>query len=36
MDLMVLGNIPVAAGMSSSSALVVSTAEAAAALHGWR
>jgi N-acetylgalactosamine kinase len=34
MDLMVLGNIPVAAGMSSSSALVVSTAEAAAALHG--
>jgi N-acetylgalactosamine kinase len=34
MDIMVLGNIPVAAGMSSSSALVVSTAEAAAALHG--
>ena len=34
MDLMVQGNIPVAAGMSSSSALVVSTAEAAAALHG--
>lgn len=34
MDVMVLGNIPVAAGMSSSSALVVSTAEAAAALHG--
>ena len=34
MDLVVHGNIPVAAGMSSSSALVVSTAEAAAALHG--
>jgi N-acetylgalactosamine kinase len=34
MDLMVQGNIPVAAGMSSSSALVVSTAEAAACLHG--
>lgn len=34
MDVMVLGNIPVAAGMSSSSALVVSTAEAAGALHG--
>jgi N-acetylgalactosamine kinase len=35
MDLVAHGNIPVAAGMSSSSALVVSTAEAAAALHGW-
>ncbi len=34
MDLVVHGNIPVAAGMSSSSALVVSTAEAATALHG--
>ena len=34
MDLVASGNIPVAAGMSSSSALVVSTAEAAAALHG--
>ncbi len=34
MDLLVHGNIPVAAGMSSSSALVVSTAEAATALHG--
>lgn len=34
MDLVVHGNIPIAAGMSSSSALVVSTAEAAAALHG--
>jgi N-acetylgalactosamine kinase len=34
MDLVVHGNIPVAAGMSSSSALVVATAEAAAALHG--
>ncbi|MHB0957442.1 MAG: galactokinase family protein [Pirellulaceae bacterium] len=34
MDLVVHGNIPVAAGMSSSSALVVSAAEAAAALHG--
>ncbi len=33
MDLVVHGNIPVAAGMSSSSALVVSTAEAATALH---
>ncbi len=33
MDLVVNGNIPVAAGMSSSSALVVSTAEAATALH---
>ena len=36
MDLVAYGNIPVAAGMSSSSALVVSTAEAAAALHGWQ
>ncbi len=34
MDVLVHGNIPVAAGMSSSSALVVSTAEAATALHG--
>ncbi len=34
MDIVVHGNIPVAAGMSSSSALVVSTAEAATALHG--
>lgn len=34
MDLVAHGNIPVAAGMSSSSALVVSTAEAATALHG--
>ena len=34
LDLVAHGNIPVAAGMSSSSALVVSTAEAAAALHG--
>ena len=34
MDVVAQGNIPVAAGMSSSSALVVSTAEAAAALHG--
>ncbi len=34
LDAVVHGNIPVAAGMSSSSALVVSTAEAAAALHG--
>lgn len=33
MDMVVHGNIPVAAGMSSSSALVVCTAEAAAALH---
>ncbi len=33
MDLVVHGNIPVAAGMSSSSALVVSTAEAATAIH---
>jgi len=33
-DVVAHGNIPVAAGMSSSSALVVSTAEAAAALHG--
>jgi N-acetylgalactosamine kinase len=34
MDLVAHGNIPVAAGMSSSSALVVCTAEAATALHG--
>jgi N-acetylgalactosamine kinase len=34
MDIVVDGNIPVAAGMSSSSALVVSTAEAATAIHG--
>ena len=34
LDVVAHGNIPVAAGMSSSSALVVSTAEAAAALHG--
>lgn len=34
MDIAVSGNIPVAAGMSSSSALVVSTAESAVALHG--
>ncbi len=34
MNLVVSGNIPVAAGMSSSSALVVSTAEAAVALNG--
>lgn len=34
MNLVVNGNIPVAAGMSSSSALVVSTAEAAVALNG--
>jgi len=34
MDMAVCGSIPVAAGMSSSSALVVSTAETAVALHG--
>lgn len=34
MDMTVCGSIPVAAGMSSSSALVVSTAETAVALHG--
>lgn len=34
LDVVAHGNIPVAAGMSSSSALVVCTAEAAAALHG--
>lgn len=34
MDMAVCGNIPVAAGMSSSSALVVSTAETAVALNG--
>ena len=34
LDVVAHGNIPVAAGMSSSSALVVSTAEAAAAIHG--
>lgn len=34
MDVVAQGNIPVAAGMSSSSALVVCTAEAATALHG--
>lgn len=33
MDLAVFGDIPVAAGMSSSSALVVATAESAIALH---
>ncbi len=34
MDMAVCGNIPVAAGLSSSSALVVATAESALALHG--
>ena len=34
MDMVVNGNIPVAAGMSSSSALVVSAAEAAVSLNG--
>jgi len=34
MDISVSGNIPVAAGLSSSSALVVATAESALALHG--
>ena len=34
MDISVYGNIPVAAGLSSSSALVVATAESALALHG--
>ncbi|MCY2968534.1 MAG: NTP transferase domain-containing protein [Planctomycetota bacterium] len=34
MDMAVCGNIPVAAGLSSSSAIVVATAEAALALHG--
>lgn len=34
MDIAVSGNIPVAAGMSSSSALVVSTAESTVALNG--
>ncbi|MFO1092521.1 MAG: galactokinase family protein [Planctomycetaceae bacterium] len=34
MDLAVSGDIPVAAGLSSSSALVVATAESALALHG--
>ena len=34
MDLVVYGDIPIAAGMSSSSALVVATAESALALHG--
>ncbi len=34
MDMAICGSIPVAAGMSSSSALVVSTAETAVALHG--
>ena len=33
MDLAVCGNIPVAAGLSSSSAIVVATAESALALH---
>ncbi|MFN0052954.1 MAG: galactokinase family protein [Planctomycetales bacterium] len=34
MDMAVLGNIPVAAGLSSSSAIVVATAESALALNG--
>ena len=34
MDMVVTGTIPVAAGLSSSSALVVATAESALALHG--
>jgi N-acetylgalactosamine kinase len=34
MDMAVCGNIPVAAGLSSSSAIVVATAESALALHG--
>lgn len=34
MDMAVVGTIPVAAGLSSSSALVVATAESALALHG--
>jgi len=34
MDMAVCGNIPVAAGLSSSSAIVVATAESAVALHG--
>lgn len=34
MDIAVYGDVPVAAGMSSSSALVVATAESALALHG--
>jgi len=34
MDVAVYGDVPVAAGMSSSSALVVATAESALALHG--
>jgi len=34
MDMAVTGTIPVAAGLSSSSALVVATAESALALHG--
>lgn len=34
MDMAVCGNIPVAAGLSSSSAVVVATAESAVALHG--
>jgi N-acetylgalactosamine kinase len=34
MDMVVLGNIPIAAGLSSSSAIVVASAEAAVALNG--
>ncbi|MFN9372512.1 MAG: galactokinase family protein, partial [Planctomycetaceae bacterium] len=34
MDLVVVGNIPIAAGLSSSSAIVVASAEAAVALNG--
>lgn len=36
MDCIVLGNVPVGAGLSSSSALLVAFAQAAVALNGLR